>query len=233
MKNIIFIITIVLLVSCSKFLDEPIRGVQTIDNYFTTEQECINFMVGCYQGMFQDDWWQIQFVYLLMETSTDDAWLSNPTQSELDYKQFSTFQVSASNDYLYPFWEYMYKNIFNCNLAIEGLTDSEVNYSNPELIQRLIAEAKFIRAYSYFELVKNFKEMPLLTKTMTPDELTGVGLSTQQEVYEQIISDFSDAAKILPHKYENVDLGRATKGATWGFLSRAFLYTKQWKQSKI
>ena len=117
MKKLIYILILILLVSaCEKYLDEPIRGVQTLDNYFTSPEDCESFLIGCYQGMFQDDWWKIQFVYLLNETATDDAWLSNPTQAELDYKNFSQFQMTPLNDYLYPFWEYMYKNIFQCNL---------------------------------------------------------------------------------------------------------------------
>jgi len=233
MKKIISIILLILVLgSCKKFLDEPVRGVQTVDNYFTTEVECINFMVGCYQGMYENDWWMIQFVYLLNETATDDAWLSNPTQAELDYKQFSTFQVSASNDYLYPFWEYMYKNIFRCNLALEGYNNSPINSTSPELISRLKAEAMFLRAYCYFELIKNFKELPILTEILSPDELANVGLSGQSEVYDLIISDLTEAASILPQHYENSEVGRATKGAAWGYLSRAFLYMEQWKQSK-
>ena len=232
MKKIISIILLVVLVSCNKFLEEPIRGVQTIDNYFTTDEECVNYLVGCYQGIFENDWWYIQFVHLLNETATDDAWLSNPTQAELDYKQFSTFQMSASNDYLYPFWEYNYKNIFKCNLGIEGLSESPVMSTNPELIKRLIGEAKFIRAFCYFELAKNFEELPILTKVLSPEELQSIGLSTQEEVYAQIISDLEDASKVLPNQYENVDLGRATKGAAWGYLSKAYMYTEQWKQSK-
>lgn len=221
------------LISCSKFLDEPIRGVQTVDNYFTSDEECRNVIVGCYQGMFQNDWWMIQFYHLLTESATDDAWLSNPTQAELDYKEFSNFQMSASNDYLYPFWEYMYKNVFRCNLAIEGLVDSPVNSTNPELIELLIAEAKFIRAYSYFEIAKNFKELPIITATLSPEELLGVTSSNQQEVFDQIILDLMEAIKVLPHHYTNVELGRATKGAAWAYLSKAFLYTENWKQSKV
>jgi hypothetical protein len=233
MKKILSIVLLFVLVSCNKFLEEPIRGVQTIDNYFTTEEECINFLVGCYQGMYQDDWWMIQFVYLLSETATDDAWLSNPTQAELDYKQFSTFTMTASNDYLYPFWEYMYKNIFRCNMALEGLAESPVMGSNPELIHRLMGEAKFLRAYCYFELAKNFESLPILTRVLSPEELQNIGPSTQEEVYSLIISDLKDASGVLPQQFENVDLGRATKGAAWGYLSRAYLFTEDWKNCKI
>ncbi len=232
MKNIIGFLLLAMLVSCNKFLEEPIRGVQTIDNYFTTEEECESFLVGCYQGMFENDWWYIQFVHLLNETATDDAWLSNPTQSELDYKQFSQFQMTASNDYLYPFWEYMYKNIFRCNLAIQGLSDSPVKNSNPELVNRLMGEARFIRAYCYFELAKNFKELPILTRALSPEELKGIGVSGQEDVYEFIVSDLREAANTLPLNSASVDLGRATKGAAWGYLSRAYLYQENWKQSK-
>ena len=232
MKKLIYISLLVSLVACNKFLDEPIRGVQTVDNYFTNEEECENFLIGCYQGMFQNDWWMIQFFYVLTETSTDDAWLSNPTQSELDYKDYSRFSMTASNDYLYPFWEYMYKNIFQCNLAIEGYSTSPVQGTNPELLARLTGEAKFIRAYCYFELAKNFKELPIITETLSPEELLGVGLSGQDEVYDQIISDLTEAAKALPGVYASYDLGRVTKGAVWGYLSKAYLYKEEWKNSK-
>jgi len=232
MKNAIYISLLIMLMSCTKFLDEPVRGVQTIDNYFMTEEECEDFLIGCYQGMFQEDWWMIQFVYLLNETATDDAWLSNPTQAELDYKQFSMFQMTPANDYLYPFWEYMYKNIFQCNLALEGYEETPIKDNNPELIARLSGEAKFIRAYCHFELAKNFKELPLLTSPMTPDELQDLGLSTQEEAYDLIISDFLEAATVLPDVYSAESLGRVTKGAAWAFLSRAYLYMEEWNLAK-
>jgi len=233
MKKIIYILILVFLISaCKKFLDEPVRGVQTFDNYFTTPEDCENFLVGCYQGMFQDDWWKIQFVYLLNETATDDAWLSNPTQAELDYKNFSQFQMTPQNDYLYPFWEYMYKNIFQCNLAMEGYANSPARETDPQLINRLTGEAKFIRAYCYFELAKNFKELPILTKTMTPDELNSVGLSTQEEVYNLIISDLLAASTVVPEGYPSIDLGRVSKGAIWAYLSKAYLYTEDWTKCK-
>jgi hypothetical protein len=233
MKKTIYILILLFLVSaCKKFLDEPIRGVQTIDNYFTTDEECESFLIGCYQGMFQDDWWKIQFVYLLNETATDDSWLSNPTQAELDYKVFSQFQMTSQNDYLYPFWEYMYKTIFQCNMALEGYSESPVNETNPNLLARLTGEVKFIRAYCYFELAKNFREIPILTSTMSPDELNSLGLSTQEEIYNLIISDLHAAVNALPQEYPALSLGRATKGAAWAYLSKAYLYIENWQQSK-
>jgi len=233
MKKTIYILVLALIVSsCQKFLDEPIRGVQTVDNYFTTADECESFLIGCYQGMFQDDWWKIQFVYLLNETATDDAWLSNPTQAELDYKNFSQFQMTPQNDYLYPFWEYMYKTIFQCNMAIEGYADSPAKETDPDLLMRFTGEAKFIRAYCYFELAKNFYELPILTTTMTPDELANVTLSTQEEVYNLIISDLLEAAHAVPEGYSSTSLGRVTKGAVWAYLSKAYLYKDNWKGCK-
>jgi len=232
MNKILIILSLIILVSCQDFLDEPIRGYQTVDNYFQTEDECEAFLMGCYKGMYQDDWWMIQFFYVLTETATDDAWLSNPTQAELDYKEFSRFQVTPSNDYLYPFWEYMYKNIYQCNLAIENYNESPVKETNPEFIRSLVAEARFIRAYCYFELVKNFEELPLITAVLSPVDLQNVTRSSQDEVYSQIEADFLFASKYLPGVYEAVDLGRATKGAAWGFLSKAYLYHEKWAEAK-
>jgi len=232
MKNTLLILSLVFLFSCQKFLEEPIRGIQTTDSYFQTEEECEAFLMGCYKGMYQNDWWMIQFFYVLTETATDDAWLSNPTQAELDYKDFSRFQVTPSNDYLYPFWEYMYKNIYQCNLAIESFNESPVNETNPSFIRTLVAEARFIRAYCYFELVKNFEELPLLTAVLSPEELQEITKSSQDAVYNQIESDLLFAAKYLPEAYEASNLGRANRGAAWGFLSKAYLYHEKWAEAK-
>ena len=183
-------ISLLLITSCEDFLNEPISGIQILDNYFQTEEECKKFVAGCYRGIFQyGEWYGTQFFYVLTESATDDAWLSNPTQAQIDYKDFSQFRVTASNDYLYPFWEYMYKDIYQCNIAMGKLAESPVNQSNPALIQQLIAEVRFIRAYCYFELAKNFKEIPLLTRVYDANELLEFPLSDQATIFNQIITD--------------------------------------------
>jgi tetratricopeptide (TPR) repeat protein len=218
---------------CEIFLDEPIKGVQLVDNYFQTEEECQKFVAGCYRGIFQyGDWYGPRFFYVLTASATDDAWLSNPTQAQLDYKDFSRFRVTASNDYLYPFWEYMYKNIYQCNMAMEEMAKSPVMENNPDYIERLVAEVKFLRAYSLFELAKNFEALPLLTRVYDADELVGFPLSNQAAAYDQIVTDLLEAEAVLPLTNDSDDVGRINKAITWAYLSKAYLYQENWQKAK-
>ena len=73
------------LTSCSDFLEEPIRGQQDMENYFTTEEECEKQITGCYNFIACDDWWQIYKFYNLCNITTDDCWMGNTTQDPGEY----------------------------------------------------------------------------------------------------------------------------------------------------
>ncbi len=95
-----------------------------------------------------------------------------------------------------------------------------------------MAEVTFIRAYCYFELAKNFKEIPLLTRVYDADELLNFSLSNQTEVFDQIVTDMLAAEAVLPQTNASEDLGRINKGIAWAYLSKAYLYQENWGKSK-
>ena len=79
------------LTSCSDFLEEPIRGQQDMENYFTTEEECEKQITGCYNFIACDDWWQIYKFYNLCNITTDDCWMGNTTQDPGEYRAAAMF----------------------------------------------------------------------------------------------------------------------------------------------
>ena len=79
------------LTSCSDFLEEPIRGQQDMENYFTTEEECEKQITGCYNFIACDDWWQIYKFYNLCNITTDDCWMGNTTQDPGEYRVAAMF----------------------------------------------------------------------------------------------------------------------------------------------
>ena len=230
----ILLLALMVLGACDDFLDEPTNGIQQVDNYFKTEEECKAFVTGCYSGTFQDNGQGLQYLYVLLESATDDAWLSAPdyVQNFQEYRDIATFNIKVNNATYYTIWMRMYQNIYQCNLALESLGSSPVAKNNPEFIKRLKAEVQFIRAYSYFELAKNFKELPILDKVHGTEELKGITASSQEDVYSFIQADLKAAASALPQKaqYAVEDAGRATKGAAWAYLAKSYLYTEGWQQ---
>ena len=97
MKKLSILATIgaaMLMSSCNDFLDEPARGQQELDIYFTTEEECRNFVNGCYYFITCDDWWQVYNPWLQMEMATDNAWQGNTTQ-ESGYRELVEYMPNG------------------------------------------------------------------------------------------------------------------------------------------
>ena len=130
MKKIFSIIAIfssLMFVSCEDFLTEEVRGKQNLDTYFSTAEECQAYITGCYQGITFGDWWQINTVWLLSEMCSDDAWMGNTSQDQTDYITLAHYRGNgASNGVISNFWQYRYKGIARCNIAIDRIPNAGV-----------------------------------------------------------------------------------------------------------
>ena len=221
-------------VSCSDFLDEPILGQQDLDNYFTTEDECKDIITGCYQTLAYDDWWQIYKFYNASDMCTDDEWMGNTTQDPGEYRDLAHYSgntINAGNS-CQNFWQYRYKGICRCNVAIEHIP--QVEFNDEKLRTRYIAEARFLRGFQYFDLVKNFGGLPLVTQIMMPTEIQGITRASLEDTYKFIEDDFKFAIENLPTKaeYAQEDLGRSTSGAAKGFLAKVYLYQGKYEEAE-
>lgn len=220
--------------SCSDFLDEPIRGQQDMENYFTTEEECAKQITGCYQAIAADGWWQIYKFYNAANICTDDEWMGNTTQDPGDYYplSFYTGNTIAAGNACQNYWQYRYKGILQCNIAINKIP--QVKFNDESYQKRLIAEAKFLRAYFYFELVRNFGGVPLVYDLKMPSEVKGITRASKEECYAQIEKDLLEAIPDLPKRseYSANDMGRATQGAAQGVLAKVYLYEEKYKESE-
>lgn len=219
---------------CADFLEEPVRGQQDLSEYFKNEDECKQQITGCYQSIFYDDWWQIQKFYLAGDMCTDDMWMGNTTQDPGEYRDLAhyTGNTYSAGSCCQNFWQYRYKGILRCNLAIERIPF--VTFENESLKKRYIAEAKFLRAFQYFDLVKNFGGVPLVTELKMPSEVQGITRATVEQTYAQIEQDLLQAIPDLPKRseYSSQDLGRATKGAAQGILAKAYLYQEKYIEAE-
>lgn len=130
------------------------------------------------------------------------------------------------------FWQYRYKGIFCCNVAINRIPG--VDFKDESLKKRYIAEAKFLRALFYFDLVKNFGGVPLITDVKMPEEIEGITRASVEETYAFIEKDLKEAIPDLPRKgeYAEEDLGRVTQGAAQGYLAKVFLYQEKYTEAE-
>jgi len=227
MKKLYMMVIAVLgisLAACNDFLDENVRGQENLDTYFQDQDDAESFIMGCYGSITEYTWWKIERMWILSDMCTDDYWMGNTGQPQEEYISLAHYQgVGQSNGSISDFWQYRYKGILRCNIALDRIPDVEMD---AEVKARLIAEAKFLRGYFYFDLVKNFGGVPLVTGFVMPHEVEGITRSSVEECYEFIKKDFSEAAANLPDRAHlpASEVGRATSGAALGFLGKVQVY---------
>jgi hypothetical protein len=218
------------LTSCDDFLDQPARGQQNLDNYYQTEEECEAAVVGCYQAVVFDDWWQTYYPWLQSEVCTDNAWMGNTTQGVPDLYHLAYFMPTGQDSGpISNLWYERYIGILRCNLAIQYIPDSPM--SDTDKKNQLVAEARFLRGFFYFELAKNFGGLPIVTGLMDPEDGFKTSRATLDETWEFIKQDFRAAVNGLPSvkKLSSSQAGRATRGAALAFLGKVLVYQEKWQ----
>ena len=141
--------------------------------------------------------------------------------------------IKPNNTNIAAMWRKWYTAIARANTAIKFISNFN-GFTNTGLKERLLAEAKFVRAFSYFELVKHFGDVPLITQYIgsTSDQLK-FPRAPQIQVYAQIEKDLTEAFTVLPKQYADAaDKGRATMGAALTLLAKAELYEKKYAKVK-
>ncbi|MGC9343893.1 MAG: RagB/SusD family nutrient uptake outer membrane protein, partial [Bacteroidales bacterium] len=125
-------------------------------------------------------------------------------------------------------YSYMYKGVYRTNLALEKIPSIDMD---EDLKQRLLGEAKFLRGLYHFYVSTVYGYPPLIE--FVPQDLNiQYENATREEFLTSITRDLREAAAVLPETYNDSNLGRATKGAAYGFLGRTFLYHQQWDSAK-
>ncbi|RXP45223.1 RagB/SusD family nutrient uptake outer membrane protein [Lutibacter sp. HS1-25] len=230
MKQIKFLIILLLGVfvsSCSDFLSpEPISAIST-DNYYKNDIEIETGILNMYNGIQglnstdTDDNHAIQVEYLLTEVYCDNG---KTKSSEGEQAQFEEFKVSPSNGYVSDYYGSFYNVIYRSNLVLENLGNaSDANKASYE------AEAKFVRGYAYFNLVRLFGDVPLVDKIIQPlDTETQFTRVAEDQIYELIISDLTTAVNGLGAG----TYGRASKATAQAILAKVYLTLGEYTLAK-
>ena len=239
MKKIVLIFTtftLLFVLGCSKedFLDQPLQGQQTLDDFFANGDNTEFFVNGLYRKVNGEDWWQVNFQRQINEMASDDNWAGNTEQPRPDITGIAQYNVFAGSTYFNAFWESHYIGITRANLTLERV--SNIDIDEDKKIQ-FLGEARFIRAFLYFDLIRNFGGVPLVT---TYSELFDSSINdkvrgTVEEAYNLIEDDLMIAISNLPRKseYGPADIGRATKGAAQSLLAKVYLYQEKWQQAQV
>jgi hypothetical protein len=224
MKKIIgfsSILILGMLSACDKKLDQTPISDQTTENFYTQPGDFTQGVNAAYNSLLTYPDRQLN----LSETRSDNLYAVSDGGVR-DWEGINSFhRTIAGNPYVTEAWSGNYTGINRVNVLLEQLSLKGASViADAAFRTRLEAEAKFLRALYYFDLVRWFGRVPLLDKTVTPGEALQIGRSAVNDVYSLIISDLQFAASNLPDAFTvAADKGRATKYAAKGILALVYM----------
>lgn len=212
--------------SCKKFLDLKPQDSYTENTFYTDEKGLQGGLVSCYDALQTDSLYGNNLL-ILGEIRGDNVTDNDPGSGAGVRNQIEVFSETSANNILSGTWQGSYRAIFRSNIILDGAPAISMNESTKN---QIIGQAKFIRGLSYFNLTRLWGGVPLVLKVQTTEEARKNTRATPVQVYDQIISDLTDAATKLPQSWSDAQRGRATSYAAAGLLGKVYLYQKKYDQ---
>lgn len=172
------------------------------------------------------DWWSYGGL-IFLEFASDNMYDRRNTNS--NFFKISSGQLVSTNAFISKYWTNSYSKIGRCNELLQNIT----SLPETKMTKRYIAEARFIRATQYFYLCQYFRDVPLITTVITPEEGNHAEVTKHEELVNFLVKEFSESSADLP-RYKELkadEKGRACKQAALAFLGRLFLAEERWEEA--
>ncbi len=214
---------------CKKFLDVERQGEYTTENYPYPggSGPYDTYLFGASADLRAYDVHVFGFLLATSIRSDDADKGSSPADGGANAITMDNFPVSPNNGIVNGMWTGYFNFIAKCNNALEQIKNNTAVIATPEQKQIAEAEARFLRAYAYFNMVRFFGRVPLIDKVLETGQLN-VPQSTPAQLYTFIEEDLKFAAANLPLKWDNKFIGRPTSGSANGILAKVYLTQQKW-----
>ncbi|NCI49704.1 RagB/SusD family nutrient uptake outer membrane protein [Sediminibacterium roseum] len=223
--SILFIAGTVLLASCAKELQQVPLSTATTVTFYQQPSDFIQAINAVYNSLRNYP----SRLMFLSEIRSDNIYPTNTVGRDPD--PINNFAPGiASNTYVEEAWTADFNGIFKANVVIEQVAKNAAFVGSAALANRLTAEAKFLRAFFYFDLVRYYGKVPVIDHVVSDAEARTIKRGTVAEVYALIIADLQFAVANLPANYSGTfpsysatDVGRATKYAAEAVLAQVYM----------
>ena len=228
-KLIIGLIAAAGLVGCDSFLEEEPQDSLTTPDFYNTSQDAISAINAAYDGFQHLDYYGFNYPMILHISGADAIKGGFGAGDRPGYLEFGNYSVTAENVRNLEFYQSAWGGVNRANGVLVNVSEMEVTSEFPqELKDRILGEARFLRAIHYYNLVLGYGGLPLY------EEVPSVGdeplpRTSQEETWNFIISDFQAAAAALPATYDPANQGRATSGAANAMLARIAALQGRWQ----
>lgn len=216
--------------SCKKsFLEVTPRGLDLESNYYRNQAEAFKGLVAVYDVV---GWTGGGYVTKVnaMDAASDDHLAGGGGANDItDLQVMSNYTLSPASGPQGELWRKGYSGIFRANVILQKLPGVPMDET---LKKRYIAEAKLLRGYFYFDLVRFFRNIPLLVEPVAPDQMYNVEQAKPEDVYKQIEKDINESMADLPPTVPAAtEGGRVTQEIAKALLGKVYLWQKKYTEA--
>ncbi|RDV13051.1 RagB/SusD family nutrient uptake outer membrane protein [Pontibacter diazotrophicus] len=207
--------------SCENDLDIVNPNAPTTTVFWQNSTDAVQGVNAVYSTLHRDRMVLWQWFYYTVRS--DEAFSRSPDSAipnNMDRFLITDYNFGRTN----LVYSDNYVGIFRANQALANIPEIEMDES---LKARLLGEAKFLRAFFYYNLASLYGNVPLILEPSTPTDLPPN--ATREEVWAQAAQDLREAAEGLPTTYSGEDVGRVTKGAANALLAKVYMQTRNYE----
>lgn len=209
--------TLLWMTACQDTLTEHPDSYYDKEDFFTSEANAEMGIIGIYNvlpNLYGDN--EMAF------GASDDTYYASGTNTDNARRDIAHYTLSTTNKYVEAVWQATYQGIERANYMIEGIQEMQ-GFAENEKLQSLVAEAKFLRAFFSFNLVKYWGDVPYKTTSTGSYEEAYQPRTSREVIYNQIVDDLDDAKENMSWANEASSPERATQGAARALLMRVLL----------
>lgn len=213
------IVSLIMVSGCADFLDKPLQGELTQSSFPVSADDAALATNAAYNILRVNSY--NQGLFPILDIMSDDGRKgSNPDDAASTVGPYDNFTHIPTEGNISRWWSTLYEGVKRANVVIEKVPAIEMDNTQKNFY---LGQAYFLRALFYFDLVRAWGGVPLVTST---SPAVGLPRAGKGEIYDLIESDLLQAIQFLPEKstLPAIDLGRATKGAAKSLLTKVFLF---------
>ncbi|MBC6988899.1 RagB/SusD family nutrient uptake outer membrane protein [Hymenobacter sp. BT491] len=204
-----------LLPSCKDALDIAPEAHNSTADFYKDESDVNQGVMAIYNGTLT---FPTNSQWNMAEMRSDNILINTALNVQRDYADINGFSATSQTGQLQATWTDLYEVVYRANLLLEKIEPFTFARAN-----QFKGEARFLRALSYFDLVRYWGPVPIADKTLSIQDAKTIPRSPVADVYNFIVEDLKFAADNLPATYAAGDKGRATKWAAKALLGRVYL----------
>lgn len=212
--------------SCKKdFLDLAPNSEANSENFFEDEADFRSALTGAYARLQS----YVNPYFEMVEYRSDNLTLEAPTAGTQDRYNIDHFSETPANEIVLETWGAYYNAIARANLILSKLEEADLNATAADQFE---GEARFIRAFTYFNILRFWGSAPLALEPLSPEEALAQAQASPEAILSAIVDDLTKASFLLPPSYGESEIGHATSWASKALLGKVYLWNKNHQKAK-